>query len=67
MLLAAMSTSPLLKLEVISSASLQKGQTISINPLGIYGTSISERERFKIGSGNDGYTYFGSILTMNAN
>jgi len=62
-----MSSSPNLKLEVISSASLQKGQIITINPLGLYGNYISERERDAAGSGNDGFTYFGSVSAMPEN
>jgi hypothetical protein len=54
-------TSPNLRLDVISSASLQKGQIITINPLGLYGNQISERERDQPGSGQDGFTYFGSV------
>lgn len=53
--------SPNLRLDVVSSASLQKGQIININPLGLYGTYISERERDQPGSGLDGFTYFGSV------
>lgn len=53
--------SPNIKLEIISSASLQKGQIITINPLGLYGNYISERESAKPGSALDGFTYFGSI------
>jgi hypothetical protein len=60
-------TSPNLKLEVISSASLQKGQIITVNPLGLYGNYISERERDVTGSGNDGFTYFGSVAHMPEN
>lgn len=37
--------SPYLKLEVVSSASLSKGQIITINTLGLFGTNISMRER----------------------
>jgi len=61
MLRSLVHTSKVLRLEVISSASLQKGQVININPLGLCGNSISERERDCPGSGMDGFTYFGSI------
>ena len=51
----------------MSSASLQKGQVITINPLGLHGNYISEREREVPGSGNDGFTYFGSVVNMAEN
>ena len=34
-----------LQLEVISSASLPKGQIITINTMGLFGTFLSEREK----------------------
>ena len=34
-----------LQLEIVSSASLPKGQIITINPLGLYGNFVSEREK----------------------
>lgn len=57
--------SPNLRLEVMSSASLPKGQVITINTLGLFGQCQSEREKDVPGSGNDGYTYFGSIAHVN--
>jgi hypothetical protein len=59
--------SPNLQLEVVSSASLPKGQIITINALGLYGNFTSEREKDCPGSGNDGFTYFGSILHVPEN
>lgn len=53
--------SPYLKLEVMSSASLPKGQIISINTLGLFGNFLSEREKESPGTGQDGFTYFGSM------
>jgi len=50
-----------LQLEVVSSASLPKGQTITLNSLGLFGNFTSEREKDNPGSGNDGFTYFGSM------
>ena len=55
------SNCPKLKLEVISSASLPKGQVITINSQGLYGNYISDREKSQPGTANDGYTYFGSM------
>jgi hypothetical protein len=40
---------------------LPKGQIITINALGLYGNFTSEREKDHPGSGNDGFTYFGSL------
>ena len=56
--------SPVLQLEVISSASLPKGRTVTINSQGLFGNFTSERERDQPGSGNDGFTYFGSLIHM---
>jgi len=36
---------------------------ITIDSCGLFGTYISEREKDKPGSGNDGFTYFGSMLS----
>ena len=55
-----MNLSPYLKLEVVSSASLSKGQIITINTLGLFGTNISLREKDNPGQGLDGYTFFGT-------
>lgn len=60
-------TSPTLQLEVISSASLPKGNIITINPLGLYGSWQSEREKDQPGSGLDGFTYFGSMAYVYEN
>jgi len=55
--------SPILNLEVLSSAGLQKGLVIQINSIGLFGSHVSEREKQNPGSGNDGFTYFGSVAT----
>ena len=59
---AVVNTCPVLELEVLSSASLPKGQKITINSLGLFGAFISEREKDMPGSGRDGFTFFGSML-----
>ena len=59
--------SPNLQLEVVSSASLPKGQVVTINAVGLYGNFTSEREKDQSGSGNDGFTYFGSMLHVYEN
>ena len=56
-----------LQLEVVSSASLPKGQIITINALGLYGNFTSEREKDAPASGNDGFTYFGSMTHVYEN
>jgi len=60
-----MATAPVLRLDVVSSASLPKGQAITINPLGLFGNFQSEREKDCPGSGLDGFTYFGSMAFVN--
>ena len=67
MLNTHLNSGPNLRLEVISSASLRKGQIITINPLGLCGNYIAERERDSPGSGNDGFTYFGSVSNIPEN
>ena len=59
-----LNTAPVLQLEVISSASLPKGNIITINAMGLFGQWESEREKDHPGSGKDGYTYFGSMATV---
>jgi hypothetical protein len=52
---------------VISSATLTKGQVVTINTLGLFGTYLSEREKDCPGNGLDGYTYFGSLSYVTEN
>lgn len=59
---AVVNTCPILSLEVLSSASLPKGQAITLNSLGLFGAFTSEREKDQPGSGLDGFTFFGSML-----
>ena len=56
-----------MQLEVVSSASLPKGQIITIDSTGLFGSYTSERERDNPGSGNDGFTYFGSMAHVYEN
>jgi hypothetical protein len=51
----------------VSSASLPKGQIITINALGLYGNFTSEREKELAAQGNDGFTYFGSMTHVYEN
>lgn len=51
----------MLRIEVLSSSSLQRGEVIMINSMGLFGSHIPEREKMKPGSGYDGFTYFGTI------
>ena len=53
-------SSPILKLTVVSSPTLQRGQVLTINAQGLFGAVESEREKECPGSGLDGYTFFGS-------